>query len=953
MRLRLTLVGLIFALMFVYAGANAYLSFARLSTSSDRGWYVNQQGDRVLILSVRDDGPALTLRVGDEIVALNGQRVKTIYQVTEPFARVKPESRYTVVIQRDGQLQEFTLQTVPFPLSYGTSVFVQSVLVPGSFLLIGFAVFLLKPHNKQALLFALAFGMFIPTNFFYSIEGLPWWLVGVIVAGTVAATFPLPVGFHFLLIFPEPSPLLRRFPRLRFYLYLPYLLIIFPVSVFFNVLRVIAPERVFIFAFQLSPLLTITSTLSMMYIAGGLLSLLINYRQASSLSRRKMRVVLAGCLAGLLPWLVWYGALLLSAPPRSGQPLWSWRWPSVAAHAALVLVPLAFAYAIVRHQVIPVSLIIRRSVQYLLAKNALRIILALPVVGLVLTILSDPNRTLVEILFRSSLYFYLLLIAAVALSLVYRKRLSELVDRKFFREAYNQEKILRELTDAIRKLDSVAEMSKHVSEQVARALHPERMYLFYREEDKRDLSLNYTLGAEAQELRIPEEYRLLRFMEDQGGAQGFPFPRKNNLPPGEKEWLAHLGARLIVPMSGTDGRLAGLLLLGEKRSEVPYTPRDRELLEALADQIAIVYENVQLKGRIDRDRKIKREVPARFEGQHINLLKECPTCGACFDSAIQSCTEDGSELTLSLPVERTIEERYRLDRLIGKGGMGAVYEALDLRLNRKVAVKILVGSMFGNAEALRRFEREAQASARLNHPNIVTVHDYGALNTEGAYLVMELAHGETLGAAIRREATIDPRRAADWFDQVLEGVKAAHQAGIVHRDLKPENIFLSKEGNGRIHVWILDFGLAKFTQHPITGTNSSTPAVTSAGIVMGTFGYMSPEQLMGGEVDERSDLFSIGVIVFESLMGRRPFNGETHHQLLTSILDGSFHLEGNLKEAQPLEEALRKCLAKERANRFRSAEELQRELIPALHNCPSPARPAPLTSDANTLILKE
>lgn len=302
--------------------------------------------------------------------------------------------------------------------------------------------------------------------------------------------------------------------------------------------------------------------------------------------------------------------------------------------------------------IIPVSLIIRRSVQYLLAKNALRILLALPIIGLVLSILYNPYRTLVEIVFRNSVYFYLLLIATAAFSLLFRKRLSEWVDHKFFREHYRQEKILRELTENVKKLDSIHDVSKQVSHQVEQALHPERIYLFYRKEEKRDLSLCYSSGGTSEELRIPQEFRLLRFMEDQGTAQVFPFPRKNNLPQSEKDWLDRLGTRLIVPMTGTDERLAGLFLLGEKKSEVPYTASDRELLGALADQIAIVYDNIGLKERVDRERKIKREVLARFEDQNINLLKECPTCGACFDSAAQLCTKDKSELTLSLPVER-------------------------------------------------------------------------------------------------------------------------------------------------------------------------------------------------------------------------------------------------------------------------------------------------------------
>ena len=164
--------------------------------------------------------------------------------------------------------------------------------------------------------------------------------------------------------------------------------------------------------------------------------------------------------------------------------------------------------------------------------------------------------------------------------------------------------------------------------------------------------------------------------------------------------------------------------------------------------------------RISKERKIKREVLARLEDQAINLVKECPECGACFDSASEFCETDHNELTLSLPVERTIEGKYRLDRLLGKGGMGAVYEAMDLRLDRRIAIKIMLGSMFGDRTALRRFEREARASARLNHPNIITVYDYGVTGTEGAYLVMEMVSGVNMRSVIEQERVIAPAVAA-------------------------------------------------------------------------------------------------------------------------------------------------------------------------------------------------
>lgn len=158
------------------------------------------------------------------------------------------------------------------------------------------------------------------------------------------------------------------------------------------------------------------------------------------------------------------------------------------------------------------------------------------------------------------------------------------------------------------------------------------------------------------------------------------------------------------------------------------------------------------------------------------------------------------------------------------------------------------------------------------------MYDYGVLDTGGAYLVMELISGETLAALIKRERCVPPQTAADCFNQVLEGIKAAHTAGVIHRDLKPANVLISKEENGQPHVRVLDFGLAKISLSVLTDTNSPTALATTPGTVMGTIGYMSPEQLTGEAVDERSDLFSVGVMVVEALTGAPAFQGKDIHR---------------------------------------------------------------------------
>lgn len=931
-RRRIVLVGLFFTLMCICAGVNGYHSILYFHTAGDPGWVLGYDG-RVQTYSGMSGANLSSLRDGDEIVLLDNREFRKARQYFETFARFTPGADYTIVVRRDGRTERLKLRTAPYRFWIRVNVIIYLLLIPATFLLIGLTVFLLKPNHKQALLLALMLGMFGMAlhPFWLLTTDYPWWLAGfILVCYLIVKTGAMPTILHLFLVFPERSPLLARFPRVEYHIYPLFLLTVFPLLVI-AALRLATGTGGVAGAFQNSlwirnSLLIITG----LYMLGALLSLVINYRKANQVSRRKLRIILVGVTAGVTP------VFLLRVLFQILKPSLSTFLLIVISFAltALLFVPLSFAYAIVRHQVIPVSLIIRRSIQYLLARNALRVVIALPVVGLLLTLFADPNRTLREILFQSSVYFYLLLIAAVAFGLLFRRRLSEWLDRKFFREAYNQENILRGLIADLTHLDSLREMSAHVSSQVAQALHPARLYLFHREEERRDLLLGHSSDLTTRALRIPAEFRLIRVMERKNRA--VEVPTKSELPFVERAWLSGLGVNLIVPVIGTGGRLSGLFLLGEKKSEVPYTSTDRQLLEAVAGQIAVVYENVQLKERVAREQKIRREVLARVEKQDVNLLRECPACGACYDHDAELCPRDHSELTLTLPVERVIEGRYQLNRLIGKGGMGAVYEATDLRLHRGVAVKILSGSLFGQGDALRRFEREAQAAARLNHPHIIAVYDYGALSTEGAYLVMELVRGETLGSVLRREGRLAPALAAAWLDQTLAAVGAAHQAGVIHRDLKPDNILIADEEKGERVVKVLDFGLAKITRHEAAASSHSpTASVTMPGTVMGTFGYMSPEQLTGTALDERSDLFSVGVIAVEVLTGHRPFGGKNYHELLTSILHDPVRFEAGAAVTAELAEVLHKCLAKDPEDRFASVAEMQRTLIPAIRHAGS------------------
>jgi Tol biopolymer transport system component len=263
---------------------------------------------------------------------------------------------------------------------------------------------------------------------------------------------------------------------------------------------------------------------------------------------------------------------------------------------------------------------------------------------------------------------------------------------------------------------------------------------------------------------------------------------------------------------------------------------------------------------------------------------------------------------------------YEIVALLGRGGMGEVYRARDIRLSRDVALKVLHADVAADSARVRRFEQEAKAAGVLNHPNIVAVYDTG--ESEGApYIVSELLEGETLRERLA-VGSVGGRRAVEYAAQVARGLAAAHDRGIVHRDLKPENLFLTKDGL----VKILDFGVAKLgrTDEGRLGSEAETLSATSPGSVLGTVGYMSPEQARGLAADHRSDLFSLGTVLFEMATGRRAFKGTTPADTLSAILRED-PTDGVLAASElpaALLRLVRRCLEKKPEDRFQSARDL-------------------------------
>lgn len=292
------------------------------------------------------------------------------------------------------------------------------------------------------------------------------------------------------------------------------------------------------------------------------------------------------------------------------------------------------------------------------------------------------------------------------------------------------------------------------------------------------------------------------------------------------------------------------------------------------------------------------------------------------------------------PLPRKLTDRYELRRVLGRGGMGVVYEAMDLLERRSVAVKLLAPEANADPQLTERFLREAKNTFRLTHPNIVRVFDAGRASTGALFFVMEHLEGQSLSQVLRSGGPLPPTEAVELVGQLTDALAVAHAANIVHRDVKPGNVMLVKEGGRRV-VKLLDFGIAR--------SYGATTQLTSTGTALGTPEYMSPEQVLGQTIDHRSDLYAVGVILMNLLTGRPLFVGESavsiaYHHVHTTP-EPLTRLVPDLPHGAALEQIVSRCLAKDPNDRFQDAPTLRRALDAAMSDAPTQAMPvAPIST---------
>jgi eukaryotic-like serine/threonine-protein kinase len=379
------------------------------------------------------------------------------------------------------------------------------------------------------------------------------------------------------------------------------------------------------------------------------------------------------------------------------------------------------------------------------------------------------------------------------------------------------------------------------------------------------------------------------------------------LPADDQSWFERSGASLLVPVLDGEKTLVGVIVLGEKLSEEAYTDEDRELLASIAGQVGLGFDVARMRRRIDSSGGLESS-STRLAARGQQPMMECPACGRCEEAATVRCPVDGTLMQSVPTVPRVVDNKYRIEQLIARGGMGAVYRARDVRLDRLVALKVVRAELLGDSEARQRFRREAQIVAALQHPSIVSIFDYGTLPDGGAYLVMELVRGEDLRHVLQREGWLEPDRAMQILGAVCGAMEAAHREGVLHRDLKPENILLP---GGPVVAKVLDFGVAKVVRDDAGEREtiaSDGSLITAAGMIIGTPAYMAPEQLRGISPDARADIFSLGVIAFEMLTGELPFGRGTLADIVLAHARGvpPFPVKRSVPTA--LEDAIRAAL---------------------------------------------
>jgi len=607
-------------------------------------------------------------------------------------------------------------------------------------------------------------------------------------------------------------------------------------------------------------------------------------RGSPAIERRRFRLFMAGLIAGLLPLaLDILAALTLPVYREYSRAPHRIRYVGVTLSLALLIIPVTTVYAVLVERVFGVRFFVRKALQYALARYTLLILLTVPAVALASFAYANKDRSISDLIrFRSPAGWLLLAATVIALG-VARRPLLELLDRRFFREEYDARRILMNLVEGSRQTNSVNEQAALTVREIDRALHVTAVSILVK-----DAGRNVFVDPQHQLQSLPCDCPLATVIA--GASPAFDLDQADSmvhrLPSADLEWLNQSRARLFVPLIASDRSLLGLIAIGEKLSETPFSAEDRQLLTTVGASVALAIEH----------RFLLESGPRSGSGSHVGDAEsaaalQCARCGVLQDANPKGCLRcNGPLVPARLPA--VLAATFAIEREIGRGGMGVVYRGRDLTLDRPVALKTLPRVSPSNVSRMRN---EALAMAALDDPHLATIYSVETWR-DSPVLVLEYLAGGTLADRLRM-GPMSPSEVVSLGLAMSSALDALHRAGFLHRDIKPSNIGYTAKGVPKL----LDFGLARLvTRLPrtvppapgsthiaadsvLTTASASRPADTATQRWAGTAAYLSPEAIAMKPPRASFDLWSLAVTMFEALTSRNPFVGADLHETFWRI----------------------------------------------------------------------
>jgi eukaryotic-like serine/threonine-protein kinase len=861
---------------------NFYLGYYLLFGLAGDGVDVADKAGRVMVTSIwAPPAERAGLLVGDVLSEVNGQHIGTEVDWLAQRMNIEPGKAIAIRVERAGQPVELKLivrgrvwDELDRAAKTSQIIFLANKFIT---LVIGLFVVFSRPKDLVSriggwVLMAMAtvYEPF-PYGLSASVRALPFVVAIAVMLVHVSAAVRTPLLAGFFCLFPK-TLFAKRWIWTAFVAG-PLIATVYSLDLLARTvydpmhLSGLAPRWV----------LSAIGLQSLVYLVIAVVVVPVNYWRLELVTdRRRFRVVSYGALLGMVFYLP--RVIESAAFETNSLAMQFLESPTVnlVSNLGVLIFPLSFAYAILRQRLFDVRVIVRRGLQYAMAR---RFLLAIPMMAsglLVVDLIFHGKQPLFAALkARGAVYVAIWALAGLA----YQQRnawLSEL-DRRFFRDKYDAQSLFKQVMDDIRHAANVDDVATSVVTRVVEAFHAEFCALLVRKPEESMYRVVAAAPSGSLTDDLPATNKLIPLvrmldrpvpvMLAESGWLG------QQLPQVDKDFLHSARIDLLVPVALAEGGTQALIVVGAKRSEEPYSAEDTGLLENVASAVALLL----IRGT------------SAIQGRS---LEECPSCGTCYDTGTTKCQKDESLLTL-VPTPRMLAQRYRLERRLGQGGMGKVYRATDVSLNRTVAVKMIRDELFANQSTMEKFRQESRVTASLAHPNVVTVHDFAVDANQRVFLVMELLEGITLREEFRQKTRLTPQRTLELFEGICAGMGAAHARGLVHRDLKPENVFVSRP-NAREVVKITDFGIAKTLAEFANDANA-----TATGVLVGTMRYMSPEQLQSKSISTRWDVWALSVIAYEALCGTAPFIGTDYSTLRGTILGVAFPTVATLVPEAP------------------------------------------------------